>query len=347
LYYLLVRGKKESEMKENLVSKILKQIAPRIGARVILEPTWGKVGQIIFKSGQKRYFRYSTLDLNRMGASDIARDKDYTKFFMKRMGYPVIPGEAFCSENWAATIGSRKGMAAAYRYAKALDWPVIVKPNSSSQGRCVAKVHTRREFEAAFRAVSRIDKMVLIEKYIEGRDYRIVVLDDEVISAYERIPLSVCGDGKTSIRELLARKQRWFKRTGRDTIIKTDDPRITAKLLRLGLSFRSRPDRGSRIFLLDNANLSGGGDSVDVTAQISEGFKRLAVQLTKDMGLRLCGVDLITQRDISEPPAQDCHWVIEINSAPGLDHYASIGKEQTQVVEKLYLKVLKAMDTDA
>ncbi len=332
-------------MKPNLVARVLKQIAPRIGAKVILEPKWGKVGQIIFATGRKRYFRYSTLDLNRMGASDIARDKDYSKFFMAKMGYPTIPGKAYPSKKWASLIGCAESMAEASRYAKHIGWPAIVKPNSSSQGRSVTKVQTSREFQNAFKEVSRVDQMVLVEKFVEGRDYRIVVLDDRVISAYERIPLSVTGDGKTSISGLLSRKQRHFKRIGRDTIIKTDDPRILSKLSRLKLSFHSKPKLGERVFLLDNANLSG-GDSIDVTEEISEGFKTLAIKLTKDMGLRLCGVDLITQTDISASPVQNSHWIIEINSAPGLDHYASIGKKQKAVVDDLYLEVLKAMDTD-
>src|SRR3989338_10859547 len=110
-------------MKENLVARTLKKIAPRIGAKVVLEPKWGKVGQIIFKSGRKRYFRYSTLDLNRVGASDIARDKDYAKFFMKRMGYPVIKGKAFCSKKWAIQIGSHESMSVACGYAYRLCLP--------------------------------------------------------------------------------------------------------------------------------------------------------------------------------------------------------------------------------
>lgn len=334
-------------MKENLVARTLRKIAPRIGAKVILEPKWGKVGQVAFKSGRKRYFRYSTLDLNHVGASDIARDKDYAKFFMSRMGYPVIPGKAFCSEKWADAIGSRESMAAAYRYARKLGWPVIVKPNSSSQGRCVTKVQSRREFEAAFRATSRTDNMILVERFVAGRDYRFVVLDGKVISAYERIPLSVVGDGKSSVRRLLTLKQRQFERTGRDTVIKVDDPRMAAKLSRSGLSFSSVLERGQKVFLLDNANLSGGGDSVDVTDDIGEGFASLAVRLTKDMGLRLCGVDLMTQTDIRELPKKGSHWIIEVNAAPGLDHYASIGEKQKKVVEDLYLQVLTAMDTDA
>lgn len=333
-------------MKENLVARTLKKIAPTIGATVVLEPKWGVVGQIIFESGRKRYFRYSTLDLNRMGASDLARDKDYTKFFMGRMNYPVIPGKAFCSEKWAAKIGSKDSTTAAYRYAQKLGWPVIVKPNSKSQGRAVAKVHTRHEFEIAFRAASRMDSMILVERFICGRDYRLVVLDGKVISAYERLPLSVVGDGKSSILGLLKIKQRKFKRTDRDTVLKLADRRIALKLARSGLTMESKPRKGEVVQLLDNANLSSGGDSKDVTEAVHPGFQSLATMVTKDMGLRLCGVDLMIDGLISDQPVKGKHWIIEINSAPGLDHYASIGKVQQQVVEDLYLQVLKAMDTD-
>lgn len=335
-------------MKENLVARTLKKLAPKIGAKILLEPNWGIVGQIEFKSGRKRFFRYSTLDLNHVGASDIARDKDYSKFFMKKMGYPVIPGKVFCSDRWAETIGSKEGSAEAYKYAQRLGWPVVVKPNSQSQGRCVFKVHTRREFEMAFSKASQSDKMILVEKFVTGRDYRLVVLDREVISAYERIPLSVEGDGHSSVAILLEKKQKHFKTIGRDTVLRPNDIRIKMKLGRQGLTFDSIPLKGQKIFLLDNANLSSGGDSVDVTEDVNPDYRKLAVKLTKDMGLRLCGVDLMVANGIERPIAETwSHWIIEINAAPGLDHYATIGKKQQKIVEDLYLKVLKAMDVDA
>lgn len=79
--------------KESLVlGRVLQKIAPRIGASVLMEPKWEIVGQIKYKSGQHSYFRYNTLDLNPMGGSEIARDKDYANFFMKEMGYPIVPG---------------------------------------------------------------------------------------------------------------------------------------------------------------------------------------------------------------------------------------------------------------
>src|SRR3989344_4625849 len=135
-------------MKKPLVSILLKKIAPSIGARVNLEPEYGWAGQIVFKNGRKRYFRASTVDLNPVGSSDIAKDKDFAAYFMKKMGYPVVTGETFFSVEWAETVGSKRNMDAAYRYAQRLGFPVIVKPNSKSQGVGVAKVYTKRDIRA-------------------------------------------------------------------------------------------------------------------------------------------------------------------------------------------------------
>ena len=163
-----------------------------------------------------------------------------------------------------------------------------------------------------------------------------------MISAYERIPLNVVGDGKSTIGQLLKVKQKEFVASSRDTQIKTDDPRISVKLKHQGISLRSVPANGRKVYLLDNANLSTGGDSVDVTEKVHPSFRRLAVKITHDMGLRLCGVDFVINGNISQKPSD--YWVLEINSAPGLDHYAKIGKAQEEIVESLYLEVLKHME---
>lgn len=325
-----------------LVGKIFRKIAPRIGAKVVMEREWNIAGQIIYPSGRKRYFRYSSLDLNTLGASEIAKDKDYANFFMKRMGYPTIPGRTFFAPKWAEAIGSPRGIDAAYAYAQSIGFPVIVKPNSGSQGKGVALVHTRRDFYSAMRRVFKLDRVALVQTPVSGRDYRIVVLDDKVISAYERIPLNVIGDGKSSIRALLDKKQRRFLGSSRDTRLRLEDPRIRAKLARQRLTLESIPARGQRIFLLDNANLSAGGDAVDVTDAMHAELREFAVKLTRDMGLRLCGVDLMIDGDIGKPPKK--YWVLEINSAPGLDHYVKTGKAQQKIVEDMYLEVLKHME---
>jgi D-alanine-D-alanine ligase-like ATP-grasp enzyme len=335
---------KKSKKESLLIGHLLQQIAPKIGAKVLMEPEWNIVGQITFASGKKSYFRYNTLDLNRMGASEIARDKDYANFFMAHMGYPIVPGsKTFYVDDWAKTIGApRRNIDGAYRHAQKLGFPVVVKPNSGSQGVGVAIAYTKREFYRAVRAVFKRDRIVLVQKPVRGKDYRLVVLDDQIISAYERIPLSVVGDGKSTIGKLLKAKQQEFVASSRDTQIKVDDPRIKEKLHRQGLSFTYVLPKGVRIFLLDNANLSTGGDSVDVTDKVHRAFKTLAVALTRDMGLRLCGVDLMVNGDISKEPGE--FWVLEINSAPGLDHYAKSGKAQQKIVEDLYLKVFKSLE---
>lgn len=324
-----------------ILGTILQKIAPRMGARVVIEPTWKIVGQIIFKNGRKRYFRYSSLDLNPLGASEIAKDKDYASFFMKEMGYPTVPGEAFYSNEWAEAIGSKRNIDQAYRFAKKIGFPVIVKPNSGSQGSHVSLAHSKGEFYKALRGIFRHDRVALVQKRVVGNDFRIVVLDDRIISAYERIPLNVIGDGSSTILSLLKTKQREFVASSRDTKLKLKDPRIKAKLFRQRLSLRSIPREKEQIFLLDNANLSTGGDAVEVPF-MHPYFKKLAVELTREMGLRLCGVDLMIEGTLAEEPKK--FWILEINAAPGLDHYARTGKAQEKIVEDMYLKVLKSLE---
>src|SRR3989344_5713132 len=154
-----------------LLGKVLRKIAPRIGAAVIMEPKCNIVGQVVYKSGQKRYFRYSSLDLNSLGASKVAKDKDYANFFMKRMGYPTVPGsKTFFSDQWGKAIGCpKRNIDAAYRYARKLGFPVIVKPNSGSQGVGVTLVHNRREFYRAMCFIFKRDRVALVQRRVGGK----------------------------------------------------------------------------------------------------------------------------------------------------------------------------------
>jgi D-alanine-D-alanine ligase-like ATP-grasp enzyme len=338
-----IEVKKDNKKKRGL-SYLLQKLALKLGATVLIEPKWGIVGQITYRNGRRSYFRHSTLDLNPVGASEISKDKDYANFFMKEMGYPIVPGsQAFLSDSFAEELNvPDQGLDAAFRHAQKLGFPVIIKPNDGSQGVGVSLVHNKKEFYRAMGLLFKSNRIVLVQRPVKGKDYRVVVLDEEVISVYERIPLNVVGDGKASVAQLLGRKQKQFARKKRDTKIKADDPRIANKLRHQDMTLESVPGRGQTVYLLDNANLSAGGDSVDVTDQIHPKYKGLAVRLTSDMGLRLCGVDLMVEDDISQEPGT--YWILEINAAPGLDHYAKIGEEQQKTVEALYLKVLQHME---
>jgi D-alanine-D-alanine ligase-like ATP-grasp enzyme len=332
-------------MKKAFVSSLLAQLAAEAGLQVNLDPDYQFAGQIVLPNGEKRYFRNTHLDINPLGAAEIAGDKDYAAYFLSLLGYPIVESRKFYSPRWAEIVGKpRQNIDAAYRYARRLGFPVIVKPHNSSQGRGVAKVHTRVEFYRAARRIisARRGRLMLVQRVAEGQDYRIVVLDGEVISAYERIPLSVTGDGRATIRQLLRRKQRQFVQEGRDTQLDLEDFRIAMKLKRAKLTLESKPGKGERIFLLDNANLSTGGDARDVTESMSEAFRQIAINVSRDMNLRYCGVDLITPEPI-ESPAPQRYTILEINAAPGLDHYARLGQEQDDLVRRLYGKVLQSL----
>ena len=326
------------------LSKLITKLAPKVRARVVLEPEWGYVGQIIYKNGVTRSIRHLSLDLNPIASSDIARDKGYAKFFLQERGYPVAGGFPVYSPKWAKAIESDKSINYALKESKKYKFPLVVKPNSKSQGTGVEVVYSNNELKMALLGIFKYDNVALVEDYLPGEDYRIVVLDNKIISAYTRVPLSVVGDGEKSVLRLLKDKNQLFINTGRDTRINFKDIRIKNKLKRIGYSWASVPSMGEKVFLLDNANLSTGGDSVDVTDTIHPSFKKLAIDITRNMGLRICGVDLmLTKGDIAENVTKTKYYVIEINSAPGLDHYVTTGKAQRKIVEDMYLKILKAL----
>jgi D-alanine-D-alanine ligase-like ATP-grasp enzyme len=213
------------------LTQLIQKLAPKVGVKVLVEPTWKFAAQLTYKNGIRRYLRYLTLDLNPVGSSNIATDKDFAKFFMKKMGYPVCKGKVFFKPLFAKAIGSTDSYESAERYAKKMGFPLIVKPNSLSQGSGIVLV---RKPEALKRALSNVfehDRTALIEEYRLGHDYRIVVLDTEIISAYERKALAVTGDGIHTVKELLLIKQAAFEKKKRDTRIDVDDTRIKQSLL--------------------------------------------------------------------------------------------------------------------
>lgn len=329
---------------KTVVGEMLERIAkrPEAGVKEIVFEEWGYAGMIIFNSGKHAFFRGSSIGLNPIAPSDIAKDKGFAKFFLNHMGYRTVPGKTFFSSKWSEAIKSDKNIDAALAYAQEIGFPLIVKPNSGSQGRGVARVENEQEFLRAMNVVFEMDRVAIVEKLVSGKDYRVVVLDGKIISAYERIPLNVVGDGRSNVMQLLQAKQDYFQQIGRDTKIKFDDPRMSETLALQNLSFDSIPAEGSFVQLLTNANLSSGGDAVDVTDRVNDNIRELCVKLTKDMGLRLCGVDLMLPNGIDGGVVG--YYVLEINAAPGLDHYANIGEKQDKVVEDLYLEIVKSMD---
>lgn len=328
-------------MKPSFITPILADLAREMGIEMHIEPRYRYVGQVRLPGGRTRYFRNAIFDLNGFGAAEIAKDKDYAAHFLALMGYPVPIGEAFHTSHWSKEIDSDLTPERAWEYAKRIGLPVIVKPNSKSQGSGVSLVRNKREFFSAVSRAGRNERVFLVQKQASGKDYRIVVLDGEVISVYERQPLRVTGDGASTIRDLLAAKQRYFIEIGRDTVLNADDMRITNALRRRKLTRESVLAKGESIALLPNANLSTGGDAVDVTPTVHPEWKVLAARIARDMNLRYIGIDVMTEHGLEQAPNE--YVLIEVNAAPGLDNYASIGEGQMRIVRELYRKVLRAL----
>ncbi len=310
---------------------LIKKMAHKVGAKVLIEPEWENAGQIIYKNGIVRSFFRHLLDLNGMGAAEIAGDKEYAKFFMKKKGYLVAKGISIFRDSWARTVGSNRTLSFAVDYANTVGYPLIVKPNSKSQGVDVYLVFNKKELTTGLKQIFKKDRVAIMEEYLSGKDYRVTVLDKEVISAYQSIPLSVVGDGEHSLGWLLKQKINLLRK--KEIKINIKDKRIELKLRQTGLTFETILPKDKKAFLLSNANLSAGGDAIDFSGTIHPGFRKISMNLIKDMGLRLAGVDImVTKGDITKNP-KDCeYYIIEINSAPGIEP-----------TEEKYLKILKAL----
>lgn len=323
------------------ITQCLVEMAPKIGAEVIPEPEYGFVGQILFQNGKQSLFKGSFFGLNSNGASKISSDKGYSYYFLKKMGFSIPKTQTFFSNALNEKLTIKRGINEGYEYAQSLGLPVIVKPNDESWGRDVAKVHNKADFFQFANTILAYSRVFLVQEFCVGKDYRIVVLDDKVHCAYERIPLSIIGDGQSTINALLQAKQMDLKESGRMSIINTTDPRMINKLQKKGLTLDSILSDNKKISLLDNANLSNGGMAIDWSDKIHPSYKTLAINITKAMGLRLCGVDIMTV-DITQPVGK--YHIIEINSAPGLHNYAALGERQLKTTKELYLDILKIIE---
>ncbi len=327
-------------MRKPFVTERIVKLSKKIKAKVMLEPEYEFAGHITFANGKTTIFRDTSFNINALGSVQIAKDKGYSSYFLNKFGFKVPQWQTVFSKKLNENIRIKRNENDGYVFCKKIGFPVILKPNDKSKGEGVFKVFNKREYDIAAKQILSENKVMIIQEFCEGRDFRIVVLDNEVISAYERKPLTIIGDGKSSILKLLQKLQSEFERIGRDTVIDLTDLRLKQNLQRFKLDFKSvLPDK-MEIVLLNNANLSSGGSAFDFTEQIHPEFKKLAIDITSRMCLKLCGVDILTT-DITQPIQQ--YNIIEINAAPGLDNYAFMGKKQDKKVDQLYLKILHTL----
>lgn len=279
-------------------ARYLRAAAEKRGWSVTLHPDGAFAGEIRLPDGSARFFYRSTYDINSAGATYVARDKSLTKFFLGRRGYPVLPGH---------TLFSRDDV-------PELAYPVMVKANAEAGGAGIERVDASEELGTALDRAFAFGSIVLIEPYIANmRDYRLLVLDGELLLAYERIPLTIVGDGRSTIRELVGSRERVNLR---------------------GREWSDVLNEGESLRLLDVANLSQGGTAAEMTP--SAELRQLAISAARDMNLRFCGVDILTDDG-------DTRWILELNASATIHHFGTLCKLSEERLAAIFERVLLAM----
>lgn len=241
-------------------------------------------------------------------AVDIAGDKDETKNLLSAAEIPVPRGILIRRGETIDTAISRVG------------FPMVIKPLDGNHGKgATTNINTREQAEIALEAARSYSRTVICEKFIEGFDFRVLVINFKFICAALRTPASVIGDGKHTIQELIDTAnedpRRGFGHEKVLTQITVDG--FTMKMLDdQDLNLTSVPEIGKLVLLKPTANLSTGGTSEDVTDLVHPANIFLAERIAKIIGLDICGIDIMA-RDLKTPLRESGGAVLEVNAAPG------------------------------
>lgn len=272
----------------------------RIGNKSLVRLGYGKHSRLI----------ESTLtDATSCISADISCNKQLTKFLLSEHQIPVPYGKVVYSELSAIMVANQIGM------------PVVVKPFDGNQGKGVhLNLNSNEEIKAAFREASKYSSGIIVEKFVTGRDYRILVVGGKVCAVSERVPASVTGDGNHTVQELVEivneDPNRGEKHEKPLTKIRIDDV-ATQLLKRSGLTPESVPERGRVVPLRENGNLSTGGTAIDRTERIHPENALIAVRAAGAVGIDIAGIDFVAE-DISKSILDIGGAVVEVNTAPGI-----------------------------
>jgi len=243
----------------------------------------------------------------------IAQDKMLTKQLLEA-ALPVPRGRVITNRDEAWTVAQTIGM------------PVVVKPLDANQGNGVSvRPQTRSEMEKAYDAASVYGEEVLIERFIAGNDYRLLVVGGNMVAAARREPPSVIGDGKRTIEQLVDELHNDPQRgDGHDRPLSRVllDDHYRECLRRQGHHTKSIPYKETRVYLRDNSNLSTGGVAYDVTDRVHPDTVKMAVLASTIVGLDIAGIDIVCD-DIRKPLREQGGAIIEVNAAPGLRMHGS------------------------
>jgi cyanophycin synthetase len=270
--------------------------------------TEGSLVQFGWGSKQRRIQAAETDRSSAIGEA-IAQDKELTKKLLEAAGVPVPQGRPVVDteDAWLAMCE--------------IAGPVVVKPLDGNQGKGVTvNITTREHLNIAFAAAAEIGSEVLVERFIPGSDFRMLVVDNQLVAAARREPPMVIGDGVHSVRELVEQVNK-DPRRGEGHATSLTKMRIdTIAIARLevqGYTVDSIPKKGVCVVLRNNANLSTGGTATDVTEDVHPDLAASAVAAAQMVGLDICGVDVVCD-SVLRPLEEQGGGVVEVNAAPGL-----------------------------
>ena len=265
---------------------------------------------VMFGWGSKqRRIQAAEMDTTSAIGESIAQDKELTKKLLHAAGVPVPYGRTVADE------------ADAWKAAQDIGMPVVVKPKDGNQGKGVTvNVNSKEHLEQAFRTAKEFRDDVMVERYLPGHDFRLLVIGNKLIAAARRDPPQVVGDGVHTVRQLVdlvnSDPRRGSGHSTSLTKIRFDDIAL-ARLALQDLEADSVPSKGQRVILRNNANLSTGGTATDVTDDVHPEVAARAVEAAQMIGLDICGVDVVCE-GVLQPFDDRRGGVVEVNAAPGL-----------------------------
>jgi len=275
--------------------------------------TEGSLVQLGWGSKQRR-IQAAEIDATSAIAESIAQDKELTKKLLHAAGVPVPLGRPVTSaqDAWAA--------------AQEIGLPVVVKPRDGNQGKGISvNIATKEGVMSAYNTAKSFRDDVLVERYLPGSDFRLLVVGNKLVAAARRDPPLVIGNGKNTVHELVeqvnADPRRGEGHATSLTKIRLDDI-AKNRLKEQGLDENSVPAKGTRVILRNNANLSTGGTATDVTDDVHQEVAARAIAAAQMVGLDICGVDVVCE-SVLLPMEEQGGGVVEVNAAPGLRMHLS------------------------
>jgi cyanophycin synthetase len=241
-------------------------------------------------------------------AVETASDKELTIRLLSDVGIPTPRHVLARSVEEAEAAAERLG------------FPLVTKPLDVSHGRGISlNLRTVEEVRRGYEVASEYTSSVLVETFLSGNDYRVLVIGGEVVAVAERVPAHVVGDGRHTIAELIetvnADPQRGF---GHEKVLTKIKLTHQSELLlqRAGYTLETVLREGETFFLAATANLSTGGTAIDRTSEIHYETRELARRAAMVIGLDVAGIDIITP-DIRQPLREVGGGIVEVNAGPG------------------------------